>query len=107
MKIIFKNDVQIRSILPHILYRMCILDDNITDTYATSDEVIHALENLNKADQIRLNRFAKYRILELQHCNWEDLLSTAIERAITGSRKWPQKISIFSKSIKSNLICFV
>ena len=66
---------------------------NTVVEYATSDEVIKTLENLSKADKSRLNSFAKHRILELQHCNWEDLLSVAIERAIAGTRKWPKNIS--------------
>jgi len=50
------------------------------------------LETMSKADLIRLEHFARLRTAGLVWLDWEDLLHEAIDRVLSGSRKWPKAI---------------
>ena len=48
------------------------------------------LSGLNAADLLRLESIARSRTLGVGEVEWSDLLSTALERVISGSRQWPR-----------------
>lgn len=64
------------------------------DETATPAEVANALRKMNGADRVRLERFARLRSAGLPGWDWEDLLHEAIDRALSGVRRWPRSISI-------------
>ncbi|NOJ46039.1 hypothetical protein [Bradyrhizobium archetypum] len=64
------------------------------DETATPAEVADALRTMTSADRVRLERFARLRSAGLPGWEWEDLLHEAIDRALSGLRKWPRSISM-------------
>lgn len=62
------------------------------DETATPAEVANALRAMSVADRVRLERFARLRSAGLPGWDWEDLLHEAIDRALSGVRKWPRSI---------------
>jgi len=66
------------------------------DSIASLKEVSAALAKLNSADMVRLAQFARLRAMGISSADWEDLLHEAIQRALSGSRKWPKKITILA-----------
>lgn len=61
--------------------------------YATREEVVQAIQSLSEADQLRIEAFAKMRAIKLPSQDAKDLLQTAIERSLGGSRRWPKPVS--------------
>lgn len=62
--------------------------EQVQGDHLSTDEVIAALAQLGTADLVRLERLARrYGYGEV---DWEELLNTAFERVIGGSRKWPR-----------------
>ncbi len=70
-----------------------MIGNDTANEHATEKEVIYAIKHLSEADKIKLIRIAKLRIRELKHCNWEDLINTAMLRVITRTRKWPKSVT--------------
>lgn len=66
-------------------------DPDNRDT-ASVDEAAAQLATMSKADLIRLEHFARLRTAGLGTLDWEDLLHEAIDRVLSGSRKWPKAI---------------
>lgn len=64
------------------------------DDYATPDEAIDALERLDAGEHRRLERLARNRSWGLRHRGWEDILNTAIERVLAGTRRWRRRVSL-------------
>lgn len=64
------------------------------DEAATPAEVANALRTMSSADRVRIERFARLRSAGLPGWDWEDLLHEAIDRALSGVRKWPRSISM-------------
>jgi DNA-directed RNA polymerase specialized sigma24 family protein len=61
---------------------------------ATPKQVAAALQDMSRADRVRLEHFARLRAAGLQGLDWEDLLHEAIDRALTGARKWPLSVPL-------------
>lgn len=64
------------------------------DDYATPDETIDALAGLSAAEHRRLERLARNRAWGLRHRGWEDILNTAIERTLAGTRRWRRRVPL-------------
>lgn len=60
---------------------------------APPEEVASALANMTPADMVRLGSFARVRTIGIPEADWQDLLHEAIQRALSGARKWPTDIS--------------
>lgn len=63
---------------------------------ATLAEVAEALHAMSQADRVRLAHFARLRAAGLPGWDWEDLLHEAIDRALSGSRKWPRSVPLIA-----------
>lgn len=63
---------------------------------ATLTEVAEALHAMSQADRVRLARFARLRATGLAAWDWEDLLHEAIDRVLSGSRKWPRSVPLIA-----------
>lgn len=61
---------------------------------ATPKEVAAALQQMSRADRVRLEHFARLRAAGLQGLEWEDLLHEAIDRVLSGARKWPRSVPL-------------
>ncbi len=61
---------------------------------ATPKQVAAALQEMSRADRLRLEHFARLRAAGLQGLDWEDLLHEAIDRALSGARKWPRSVPL-------------
>ena len=70
------------------------MTESAVDDHATPAEASAALERLESADLLRLEKIARLRARGLPHVEWRDLLHTAVERVVAGTRKWPQHIPI-------------
>jgi DNA-directed RNA polymerase specialized sigma24 family protein len=66
--------------------------DPETRETASVEEAAAQLATMSKADLIRLEQFARLRTAGLPVLDWEDLLHEAIDRILSGSRKWPKSI---------------
>ena len=64
------------------------------DRYASIAEATLALTALTSADHARLGRIAQLRAHGLPGLGWEDLLNDAIERLLSGARRWPKDVPI-------------
>lgn len=64
-----------------------------SDEAATPAEVAEALHTISRADRVRLEQFARLRAAGLPGWDWEDLLHEAIDRVLSGARKWPRSVS--------------
>lgn len=60
--------------------------------FADAAEVSRALASLTAADQIRLKRLAQYRTTGLRDLDWRDLLHDAVDRTLSGRRRWPRGV---------------
>lgn len=60
--------------------------------YYTVEEVTAALTALPSVELIRLERMANSWVLGLPHYQGQDLLQTAFERLVSGSRRWPRGV---------------
>lgn len=67
-----------------------------SDETATPAEVAEALHAMSRADRVRLEQFARLRAAGLPGWDWEDLLHEAIDRVLSGTRKWPRSISMIA-----------
>jgi RNA polymerase sigma-70 factor (ECF subfamily) len=63
---------------------------------ASIEEVREALLALSRNDLARLNAIAKIRARAALGLQWQDLLHTAVERVIDGSRRWPRDLSFLT-----------
>lgn len=59
---------------------------------ASPEEAAGTLATMSNADLIRLQHFARFRTAGLPWLDWEDLLHEAIDRVLSGSRKWPKSV---------------
>lgn len=59
------------------------------ERYASAAEASFALAALSSADLARLGRIAQMRAHNLPGVGWEDLLNEAIEKLLSGVRRWP------------------
>lgn len=59
---------------------------------ATSDEVADALGALSPVEIARLNMIARIRARYAPNLEWRDLLHEAIDKALSGTRKWPRHL---------------
>jgi hypothetical protein len=60
---------------------------------ATTEEILQAIEKLTDADTVRLDQFARYRILRIGRRaaagrTYEDLFQESVSRLLTGPRHW-------------------
>ena len=62
------------------------------ESYASIQEVADALVTLQSADKARLRYAAQLRSIGLTGVSWEDLLSEAATRALSGTRRWPKDV---------------
>jgi RNA polymerase sigma-70 factor (ECF subfamily) len=60
--------------------------------HAAPEEVAMAFAALGAADYVRLGRAARLRGRGLPELDWRDLLQEAVERALSGSRRWPADV---------------
>lgn len=63
---------------------------------ATLTEVAEALHAMSQADRVRLAHFARLRAAGLPGWDWEDLLHEAIDRVLSGTRKWPRSVPLIA-----------
>lgn len=63
-----------------------------TENYASTQEVEGALVTLSSANKARLRYAAQLRSIGLTGVGWEDLLSEAAARALSGARRWPKDV---------------
>lgn len=63
-----------------------------TENYASTQEVEGALVSLSSANKARLRYAAQLRSIGLIGVDWEDLLSEAAARALSGARRWPKDV---------------
>lgn len=63
--------------------------ENKTSAHGSRSDILEALESLSAKELVGLERFARLRSVGLREIDWEDLLHEAIERTLSGSRKWP------------------
>lgn len=68
----------------------------LIDDFASSGEVIEALENLSNADLARLKSIAQLRSKGLGSFEWQDLIQETIRRTLEGHRKWPKSIAFIA-----------
>jgi DNA-directed RNA polymerase specialized sigma24 family protein len=61
--------------------------------FASPADCAAALSGLCEADLLRLKRFAQYRSAGLPQVDWQDLLHEAIDKALSGRRRWPRAVS--------------
>jgi RNA polymerase sigma-70 factor (ECF subfamily) len=64
------------------------------DEYTTPDEAVDALEGLGADDHRRLDLLARNRAWGLRQKGWPDVLNTAIERILSGTRRWPRQVPL-------------
>lgn len=62
------------------------------DDHALPANAAATLERLEIADLLRLEILARLHVRGMPHVEWRDLLHTAIERVIAGTRKWPRNV---------------
>lgn len=70
------------------------------EEYACIEEICEAVDKLTLAEKVKLKKFAQFRILAMgrkaRFQDEETLLYEAIDRALSGIRKWyPKKASFF------------
>jgi RNA polymerase sigma-70 factor (ECF subfamily) len=61
-------------------------------SHASPDEAAAVLEQLVPVERLRLERIARNRARGLRLIEWQDLLQTAIERVLAGTRPWPRNL---------------
>ena len=60
--------------------------------FADADEGARALAEMSDADLLRLKRFAQHRAAGLPGIEWEDLFHDAVDRVLSGRRRWPRSV---------------
>jgi DNA-directed RNA polymerase specialized sigma24 family protein len=60
----------------------------------STDEMALALGLMKPADLLRVERFARARVVGLRPLEWEDLVNEAVSRALSGSRKCPRDVPV-------------
>jgi DNA-directed RNA polymerase specialized sigma24 family protein len=63
---------------------------------ASTETVTRALAELTPSDLVRLKRLAQPRARLLPGLDWDELLNEALLRALDGSRRWPEGVSLLS-----------
>ena len=63
-----------------------------TESFASPQEVASALVTLSSGNKARLRYAAQLRGIGLIGVSWEDLLSEATARALSGARRWPKDV---------------
>jgi len=53
---------------------------------------MEVLSGLSPADHIRMERLARMYANRSRGMDWQDLLNTALERILSGSRQWPRQL---------------
>lgn len=71
------------------------------ENYASAQQVARALVGLSPADKARLRHAAQLRCLGLAGTSWEDLVSEAAARALSGSRRWPAEVPFIAFMIQT------
>jgi len=71
------------------------------ESYASPQEVARALVNLSPVNKARLRHAAQLRSLGLAGASWEDLVSEAAARALSGSRRWPSEVPFIAFMIQT------
>lgn len=64
------------------------------ERYATAAEASFALAALSSADLARIGRIAQLRARNVPGISWEDLLNEAIEKLLSGTRRWPLEVPL-------------
>ncbi|WP_152664092.1 sigma-70 family RNA polymerase sigma factor [Sphingomonas sp. SRS2] len=64
------------------------------ERYVSVAEAALALAGLTAADLARLGRIAQLRAHGLPGASWEDLVDEAIEKLLSGARRWPAKMPL-------------
>jgi len=62
--------------------------------WTAPDRLTRALHALSEADLLRLKRIAQLRARELPGLQWSDLLHEAVLRALDGTRRCPEQVSM-------------
>lgn len=70
------------------------LDEQLSDSSLSREEVTDALSNLTKADLIRLKSLSHLHARGLYKVEAADLVSEASARILAGTRKWPRGLSV-------------
>jgi RNA polymerase sigma-70 factor (ECF subfamily) len=73
-------------------FEVTTVDLNPPRETASPDEASAALQAMSRADLVRLEHFARIRTSGLVELDWEDLLHEAIDRVLSGSRRWPKEV---------------
>ena len=60
----------------------------------STETVRRALATLTPSDLVRLKRLAQLRARLLPGLEWDELLNEALLRALDGSRRWPEGVSL-------------
>jgi DNA-directed RNA polymerase specialized sigma24 family protein len=63
-----------------------------TGDLATVEEAAAELANMSDANVYRLEQFARLRALGFAWLDWRDVLHEAIDRVLSGSRRWPRSV---------------
>lgn len=66
------------------------------ERYASVAEATLALAALTAADFTRLGRIAQLRAYGLPGIGWEDLVDEAIEKLLSGTRRWPAEMPLIA-----------
>ena len=61
---------------------------------SSTETVARALATLTPSDLVRLKRLAQLRARLLPGLEWDELLNEALLRALDGSRRWPEGVSL-------------
>lgn len=69
--------------------------------HASTDEVARALVALSSANKARLRFAAQLRSVGLTAVSWEDLVSEATARALSGARRWPKDVPFVAFMIQT------
>jgi hypothetical protein len=64
------------------------------DSGASTEAIAQALAALPPPDLVRLKRLAELRARLLPGLEWDELLHEALLRALDGSRRWPEGVSL-------------
>ena len=67
---------------------------NDQEHYASIAEATLAIAALTAADLVRIGRIAQLRAYRLPGVEWEDLVNEAIERVLSGKRRWPMDLPL-------------
>ena len=63
---------------------------------SSTETIARALAALTPSDLVRLKRLAQLRARLLPGLEWDEVLNEALLRALDGSRRWPEGVSLLS-----------